>query len=312
MSIQFHTSTFAQGGGPRTDFRQSGGGGTSFQDLLTRSAAAERSGPAAAEETAALSETSRRVLERIRQEEAVSKEDWTGLLDDLLHSGRITPLERVYAGGGMLIPITTDANGHVLKSDVPAILQSTKGGIFQTDEGKWPCDPLAFLDEWIKALRKWAGSGAAVLSNARDSIADGADACERVLRLVEALTGVSAGSGTEAQAAEGLFETPSAGSTDSVQSALDAGDLKAALYEARLAMLRKMEFGKEKEEEEQAWDEMMEYVDAWIDSLQDEGDLERSARAYAAVKARDAGRPARKITAADLLLKQLSESLRAE
>jgi len=69
-----------------------------------------------------------------------------------------------------------------------------------------------------------------------------------------------------------------------------------------------MKLGKEKKEEQDAWEELMEYLDAWIKSLQDgSADIEEAARAYAAVKARVSGRPAQKKDPGDYLLDRLTE-----
>ena len=86
-------------------------------------------------------------------------------------------------------------------------------------------------------------------------------------------------------------------------------DLLSALYQARLTMLERMREGKEKAREEQEWDHLMEQVDAWIDSLREEGDIERSARAYAAVKADEADRKRPRRRPADAILDLLAEQL---
>lgn len=90
-----------------------------------------------------------------------------------------------------------------------------------------------------------------------------------------------------------------------------AESVSPTLYDAQIAMLEKMKQGKEKKEEEDAWDELMEYVDAWIATLRDEGDIEKSARACAAVSARaaEAERPAKRIRSEDVLLQALTERL---
>lgn len=103
-----------------------------------------------------------------------------------------------------------------------------------------------------------------------------------------------------------------AGSRDA--SAPDHGDfvkedLMSALYQARLTMLERMREGKEKAQEEKEWDHLMEQVDAWIDSLREEGDIERSARAYAAVKADEADRKRPRRRPADAILDMLAEQL---
>lgn len=86
-------------------------------------------------------------------------------------------------------------------------------------------------------------------------------------------------------------------------------DMRSYLYEARLAVLENMERGKEKEEEEEAWDKLMEYVDAWIESLREEGDIEKTARAYAAVEALKVKCPAKRRDIGDWVIKMMKENL---
>ena len=85
--------------------------------------------------------------------------------------------------------------------------------------------------------------------------------------------------------------------------------MMSALNQARFTILEKMKLGKEKEEEEEAWDELMEYVDTWIESLREEGDIEKSARAYAAVEARKSKRPAMRRDTGDWVMKMMTEAL---
>lgn len=67
---------------------------------------------------------------------------------------------------------------------------------------------------------------------------------------------------------------------------LSKDDLLSALLGFRSAMLDRMKLNKEKKDEKEAWDRMMEYLDAWIRSLQEgSADIEKAARAYAALKA---------------------------
>ncbi len=89
-------------------------------------------------------------------------------------------------------------------------------------------------------------------------------------------------------------------------------DLISALYEARLTMLERMKLGKEKQDEEEAWEHLMEQVDAWIESLRGEGSIERSARAYAAVKADEADRVRPRRQPADAILDMLTAQLQGK
>lgn len=73
---------------------------------------------------------------------------------------------------------------------------------------------------------------------------------------------------------------------DSGRSAFTKNSLLSSLFDLKNAMLDRMEQGKEKTEEQQAWEKLMKYLDAWIDSLREEtADIEKSARAYAALQA---------------------------
>lgn len=60
-------------------------------------------------------------------------------------------------------------------------------------------------------------------------------------------------------------------------------------------MLGRMKEAKEKEEEEEAWNKLMKYLDAWIESLREEADVRKIARAHADLLAfqseADSGRP---------------------
>ncbi|MCI8818103.1 MAG: hypothetical protein HFG04_02980 [Oscillibacter sp.] len=77
----------------------------------------------------------------------------------------------------------------------------------------------------------------------------------------------------------------------SSQSAFDReafmrDDLLSALSDFRVSVLNRMEKAKENEEDQDAWEKLMEYVDAWIESIREGNeDVEKSARAYAALKA---------------------------
>jgi len=84
-------------------------------------------------------------------------------------------------------------------------------------------------------------------------------------------------------------------------------ELISALFSLKVD---RMKLGKEKKEEQDAWEELMEYLDAWIKSLQDgSADIEEAARAYAAVKARMTDDPAKRKDPSDYLLEQLTERL---
>lgn len=87
------------------------------------------------------------------------------------------------------------------------------------------------------------------------------------------------------------------------------------LYNAKVDLLDRMEDGKEKTEEEQAWNRLMAYVDAWIASIKQEAEMnkeaaEKAARAYEKLqKELQAKSDDRKHRLADELLDALREHL---
>ena len=125
------------------------------------------------------------------------------------------------------------------------------------------------------------------------------------------------GGACRAQAAELLaLYQPYASGAGAVQgaSALDHGafmkeNLLSSLSDFRTSMLARMKEAKEKEEEEEAWNKLMKYLDAWIESLREEADVRKIARAHADLLAfqseADSGRP----DLGDYLLGQLENML---
>lgn len=84
------------------------------------------------------------------------------------------------------------------------------------------------------------------------------------------------------------------------QGNLSKGELLSLLFEAKAAF---MKAGKEKKEENDEWQELMDCVDAWIESIQeDRYDVEKAARAYAALEARRADKDAGRKDVGDLIL----------
>lgn len=61
--------------------------------------------------------------------------------------------------------------------------------------------------------------------------------------------------------------------------------LLSGLSEFRSSLLERMREAKEDQEEQEAWDKLMEHLDAWIESLREEADVRRIARAHAALAA---------------------------
>lgn len=101
------------------------------------------------------------------------------------------------------------------------------------------------------------------------------------------------GSNCRAQAAEllAVYRPCFSGSEASRgASALDRKDflkedLLSALAEFQSSALNRMKKARENEEEQEAWDKLMNYLDAWIESLREEGDIRKITRAHAALAA---------------------------
>ena len=84
----------------------------------------------------------------------------------------------------------------------------------------------------------------------------------------------------------GAQTKPSPAAPDSGQAAFRKEPLLSALFDLKTAMLDRMKLSKEKNEEPQAWEKLMKYLDAWIESLREgSADIEKTARAYAALQA---------------------------
>lgn len=72
---------------------------------------------------------------------------------------------------------------------------------------------------------------------------------------------------------------------NSGRTAFTKSELLSSLFDLKSTMLDRMKLSKEKTEEQQSWEKLMKYLDAWIESLQEDGaDIEKSARAYAALQ----------------------------
>lgn len=88
------------------------------------------------------------------------------------------------------------------------------------------------------------------------------------------------------------------------------GELLSSLFDLKSVMLERMKLSKEKAEEQQSWEKLMKYLDAWIESLQKEGaDIEKSARAYAALQDELTKDNSGRKDLGDYLLDQLEQSL---
>lgn len=91
----------------------------------------------------------------------------------------------------------------------------------------------------------------------------------------------------------------------SSRNALQRDSLLSSLSDFRSSLLEKMKLAKEKEEEQEAWDKLMEYLDAWIESLREEGDVRKIARAHAALTALQADAGSDRPDPGDYLLERL-------
>ncbi len=124
------------------------------------------------------------------------------------------------------------------------------------------------------------------------------------------------GGSCQAQAAEllALYRPCASGISSQSASPLDHSafmkeNLLSSLSDFRTAVLERMKKAKENEEDQEAWDKFMEYLDAWIESLREEADARKIARAHAALTAlrteADSDRP----DLADYLLEQLQNAI---
>ena len=87
-------------------------------------------------------------------------------------------------------------------------------------------------------------------------------------------------------------------------------DLLSALAGFQASVLDRMKKAKENEEEEQAWQKLMKCLDAWIETIrEDGGNPEKSARAYAALQAELSESEPEWKTPSSYLLEQLTECL---
>ncbi len=85
--------------------------------------------------------------------------------------------------------------------------------------------------------------------------------------------------------------------------------LLTALSGVQRTMLDRMKLSKEKKEEQEDWDRIMKALDAWIESLREEADVEKTARAYASLQAAQADAESERKDLGDYILEQLSQRL---
>lgn len=88
-------------------------------------------------------------------------------------------------------------------------------------------------------------------------------------------------------------------------SAFMKNDLLSSLSDFKASALDRMRKAKENEEEQEAWDKLMKYLDAWIESLREEADVEKISRAHAALTALQSEAESGRKDLGDYLLGQL-------
>lgn len=96
---------------------------------------------------------------------------------------------------------------------------------------------------------------------------------------------------------------------DAGRTALTKDALLSSLFDFKTSMLERMKEAKENQEEQEAWDKLMKYLDAWIDSLREEADVRKIARAHAALTALQADTASERPDLGDYLLSQLETLL---
>lgn len=86
-------------------------------------------------------------------------------------------------------------------------------------------------------------------------------------------------------------------------------DLLSSLDAFKSSALERMKKAKENQEEQDAWDKLMKYLDAWIESLREEADVRKLARAHAALAALQADAGQDRQDLGDYLLAQLEMAI---
>lgn len=92
---------------------------------------------------------------------------------------------------------------------------------------------------------------------------------------------------------------------DAGRTAFTKNALLSDLSGFRSAVLERMKKAKENQEEQEAWDKLMKYLDAWIESLREEADVRKIARAHAALTALQTEADSDRPDLGDYLLGQL-------
>lgn len=105
----------------------------------------------------------------------------------------------------------------------------------------------------------------------------------------------------------GAAQAPSRSAAD--RGSLAQNDLLSTLADFQSSALDRMRKAKENEEEQEAWEKLMKYLDAWIESLREEADIEKVARAHAALSALQSDSESGRQDSGDQLLARLTELL---
>lgn len=148
MDVGIRGCRYGSGALWRQPFR--GAGGTERSDLFGALLKAQDSGGGLASVYGRLSPASQNALEALRAGRGgMSKQQWNTLCRELKDLGVITQAQFDYSRADFrLAPLVSDGRGGVT---APTIVKEFLG------EGKfdrWDGDPLAYLEEWIEALRE--------------------------------------------------------------------------------------------------------------------------------------------------------------
>lgn len=114
---------------------------------------------------------------------------------------------------------------------------------------------------------------------------------------------------TGASFQEQLAQTAARASAPAGREAFTKDSLLSALADFKSSALDRMKKAKENEEEQEAWEKLMKYLDAWIESLREEADVRKIARAHAALTALQSGAGSDRPDLGGYLLEQLQNAI---
>lgn len=129
----------------------------------------------------------------------LSRDQWTALCRELRDLGVITQAEFSYTRADVrLLPLVSDGRGGVTcpAAKEAFLNRADFSGPVYSSTSRWEGDPLAYLDEWLKSLRRWEGA----LSSERwpdgerkyqdlSPLTVQADACQNVMNALRSLIG---------------------------------------------------------------------------------------------------------------------------